>query len=65
MTPVFLRFRNLSKAALKLKNGLRQFLDDETRCDDAADGSQSPGADLWNGAGGPLLWILDGLDEVG
>ena len=24
----------------------------------------TPGQDLWNGRGGPLLWILDGLDEV-
>lgn len=64
ITPVFLRLRNLSQAALAHKNGLREFLEQETRCDEAPDGLDSPGADLWNGRGGGLLWILDGLDEV-
>ena len=64
MTPVFLRFRNLRRATLEMKSGLRVFLDEETRCDDAPEGQESPGADLWNGRAGGLLWILDGLDEV-
>ena len=64
MTPVFLHFRNLRRATLEMKNGLRVFLDEETRCDDAPEGQESPGADLWNGRAGGLLWILDGLDEV-
>ena len=33
-------------------------------CDEAPDALASPGPDLWNGGGGGLLWILDGLDEV-
>ncbi len=35
-----------------------------TRCAEAPDGLGEPGAELWNGGGGSLLWILDGLDEV-
>lgn len=64
ITPVLLRFRHLSGAALKEKNGLRTFLADQTHCATAPDGLTAPGDDLWNGSGGPLLWILDGLDEV-
>ena len=64
VTPVFLRFRNLRKHMLELPSGLRVFLDQETHCSDAPDELQSPGTDLWNGRGGGLLWILDGLDEV-
>ena len=64
MTPVFLRFRNLRRATLEMKSGLRVSLDEETRCDDAPEGQESPGLDLWNGRAGGLLWILDGLDEV-
>jgi len=48
ITPVFLRFRNLSQAALAKKNGLRTFLEDETQCDEAPEGLESPGRDLWN-----------------
>ncbi|MCY2996202.1 MAG: SUMF1/EgtB/PvdO family nonheme iron enzyme [Planctomycetota bacterium] len=64
ITPVLLRFRNLSRAALAEKHGLRTFLSDETHCAAAPDGLAAPGDDLWNGRGGGLLWILDGLDEV-
>ncbi len=63
-TPVFLRFRNLSRETLADKYGLRAFLEAETRCEGAPDGLGVPGQDLWNGRGGGLLWILDGLDEV-
>ena len=59
-----LRFRNLSSDALAQKNGLRTFLEEETQCAEAPDDCQSPGEALWNGSGGGLLWILDGLDEV-
>ncbi|MBC8875829.1 MAG: SUMF1/EgtB/PvdO family nonheme iron enzyme [Planctomycetes bacterium] len=62
MTPVLLRFRNLSRAALAEENGLRMFLTHQTHCATAPDGLVAPGDDLWNGGG--LLWILDGLDEV-
>ncbi len=62
--PVLLRFRNLRRETLAEKQGLRAFLETETRCEEAPDGLDAPGADLWNGRGGPLLWILDGLDEV-
>ncbi|MEI7700418.1 MAG: SUMF1/EgtB/PvdO family nonheme iron enzyme [Planctomycetia bacterium] len=48
--------------ALSQKNGLRTFLNEQTHCSTAKDGLTDPGDDLWNG--GPLLWILDGLDEV-
>lgn len=64
VTPVFLRFRDLSRKALAHKNGLRTFLEEETYCAEAPDDCQSPGEALWNGKGGALLWILDGLDEV-
>ncbi|MCY2988198.1 MAG: SUMF1/EgtB/PvdO family nonheme iron enzyme [Planctomycetota bacterium] len=64
ITPVLLRFRNLSRTALDEKYGLRTFLSDETQCAAAPDGLTAPGDDLWNGRGGDLLWILDGLDEV-
>jgi predicted NACHT family NTPase len=58
--PVFLRFRNLRRETLAEKQGLRAFLEAETCCDEAPDGLDAPGPDLWNGRGGPLLWILDG-----
>jgi hypothetical protein len=64
MTPVFLRFRNLRREMLDAANGLREFLVAETHCDYAPDDRNSPGPELWNGQGGGLLWILDGLDEV-
>ena len=64
ITPVLLRFRNLSGAALEQRNGLRNFLEEETDCPEAPDHCRSPGKDLWNGRAGALLWILDGLDEV-
>ncbi len=64
VVPVLLRLRNLKKAALEGEQGLRSFLVAETESPNAADGLTSPGNDLWNNAGGPLLWILDGLDEV-
>ncbi|HND56413.1 MAG TPA: hypothetical protein PLV92_28540, partial [Pirellulaceae bacterium] len=35
-----------------------------TCCAGAPDGQDRPGAALWNGQAGGLLWILDGLDEV-
>jgi formylglycine-generating enzyme required for sulfatase activity len=63
-TPVLLRFRHLRGETLADKNGLRTFLEAETHCDEAPDALASPGQDLWNGGGGGLLWILDGLDEV-
>jgi len=63
-TPVFLRFRNLRRDTLADRHGLRAFLEAETRCEGAPDGWGEPGQDLWNGRGGGLLWILDGLDEV-
>ena len=62
--PVFLRFRALSWESFKAENGLRHFLDSSTQCSDAPDGLQRPGDALWNGDAGPLLWVLDGLDEV-
>jgi formylglycine-generating enzyme required for sulfatase activity len=65
LTPVLLRFRNLSKEALTLKQGgLKRFLKEGTYCADAADGLENPGTELANGKAGGLLWILDGLDEV-
>ncbi len=60
--PVLLRFRSLSREAIAQENGLRMFLTEQTTCKVAKDGQGSPADDLWNG--GPLLWILDGLDEV-
>ena len=62
ITPVLLKFRSLSRHALEQKNGLRTFLAEQTHCSIAKDGLTDPCSDLWNG--GPLLWILDGLDEV-
>lgn len=64
MTPVLLRFRDLTRRAWEAKNGLQIFLEEETYCAEAHEDKQSPGPDLWNGRGGALLWILDGLDEV-
>ncbi|MFN0055875.1 MAG: NACHT domain-containing protein, partial [Planctomycetales bacterium] len=65
MIPVLLRFRNLSRAALENKNdGLRLFLEEETRCALAPEGQQAPAKDLLSHNAGGLLWILDGLDEV-
>jgi formylglycine-generating enzyme required for sulfatase activity len=68
--PVFLRFRNLSQQAMnqtqpRSLEGLRQFLRAETHNAGAPDGCQDPGDELWNRSPKPLLWILDGLDEVG
>jgi predicted NACHT family NTPase len=62
ITPVFLRFRNLKTATLSQQQGLREFLELESRCPEAPEGCETPGPELWNG--GPLLWVLDGLDEV-
>ena len=64
ITPVFLRFRNLTRETLAKKSGLKDFLLHETHCDEAPEGCTDPGSDLWNGKAGGLLWILDGLDEV-
>ncbi len=64
MTPVLLRFRDLTRTALAKKNGLQVFLEEGTYCDEAPEHLKSPGPDLWNGSAGALLWILDGLDEV-
>ncbi|UCG12838.1 MAG: SIR2 family protein, partial [Deltaproteobacteria bacterium] len=64
MTPVLLRFRDLTRRALGAKNGLQVFLEEETYCAEAPEHLKSPGQDLWNGNAGALLWILDGLDEV-
>ena len=64
MTPVLLRFRDLTRTALAQKNGLQVFLEEGTYCDEAPEQLKSPGPDLWNGKAGALLWILDGLDEV-
>ena len=61
--PVLLRFRHLDTST-DGDNDLRTFLNSQTECKSEADGLTSPGSDLWNGKGGPLLWILDGLDEV-
>ncbi|MDA1048967.1 MAG: SUMF1/EgtB/PvdO family nonheme iron enzyme [Planctomycetota bacterium] len=64
IVPVLLRFRNLSSAMLAMKRGgLKAFLLAETYHENAPDGLDSPGNDLWNWQPG-LLWILDGLDEV-
>jgi len=64
MVPVLLRFRSIKRTALAQANGLQAFLIDETYCAEAPDNLKSPGADLWNGESGGLVWILDGLDEV-
>ena len=64
LTPVLLKFRNLSAAFLAAGDaGLRQFLLQETHASQARSGEQDPGPELWDLASG-LLWILDGLDEV-
>ena len=62
--PILLRFRNLRRETLAGSEFLCVFLEAETCCEEAPDGLDAPGPDLWNGRGGPLLWILDGLDEV-
>ena len=67
ITPVLLRFRELSQEILDAKQGgLQKFLVDRTFCEEAANGFDNPGPELWDlhrqGCG--LLWILDGLDEV-
>jgi len=62
IVPVFLRFRNLSREALKPKNGLPVFLEGQTKCDEAPKGCKLPGPDLLDRR--RLLWVLDGLDEV-
>lgn len=62
--PVLLRFKNFSSQSINDDIGLRGFLEQQTACKAAPDGLNSPGVDLWNGRGGPLLWILDGLDEI-
>lgn len=65
IVPVLLRFRHLTPEVIaEPHNGLRGFLKRETFGFDAPDELQSPGADLWNGKAGPLLWILDGLDDL-
>ncbi|MFO0819021.1 MAG: SUMF1/EgtB/PvdO family nonheme iron enzyme [Pirellulales bacterium] len=67
LVPVLLRFRNLSRESLDAPGplaGLKNFLDQETRCPGAPVGQDQPGETLWNGQAGGLLWILDGLDEV-
>ena len=64
IVPVLLRFRNLSSKILAMKSGgFKEFLLAETHRENAPDGLQSPGNELWNLKSG-LLWILDGLDEV-
>jgi formylglycine-generating enzyme required for sulfatase activity len=64
ITPVLLRFRELSQEILDAqKSGLKKFLFDRTFCEDASNGVDNPGPELWDLDGG-LLWILDGLDEV-
>jgi len=64
ITPVLLRFREMSRKVLARKNrGLEHFLIEQAQCDEAPNGLGDPGPDLWNAPGG-LLWILDGLDEV-
>ena len=64
VTPVFLRFRNLSAAALGQKTrNLEKFLREETFRDQVRDDWQDPGSQLWKDDA-PLLWILDGLDEI-
>ncbi len=64
ITPVLLRFRNLTNEMLKEKNGLQLLLDSETHCDNVRETLQNPGQILWEETPGGLLWILDGLDEV-
>ncbi|HND53641.1 MAG TPA: SUMF1/EgtB/PvdO family nonheme iron enzyme, partial [Pirellulaceae bacterium] len=67
LVPVLLRFRNMSREILASKRGLeglRLFLNHETRCDGAPLDRQAAGDALWNGEGGNLLWLLDGLDEI-
>lgn len=64
IVPVLLRFRNLSSKILAMKSGgFKEFLLAETHRENAPDGLQSPGNELWNLKSG-LLWILDGMDEV-
>ncbi len=64
LVPVLLRFRNLSEKILAMRTeGLKHFLLAETHLENARDGLNSPGNELWNWRPG-LLWILDGLDEV-
>ena len=64
ITPVLLRFRNLTNEMLGKKDGLQLLLDAETHCDSVKDTLQNPGQKLWEETPGGLLWILDGLDEV-
>jgi formylglycine-generating enzyme required for sulfatase activity len=64
ITPVLLRFRNLTNEMLGNKNGLRVLLEAETHCDSVKEALQNPGQKLWEDPPGGLLWILDGLDEV-
>ena len=64
MTPCSCGFATSAARRWQGRTDCATFLEEETRCDEAPDGLESPGADLWNGRGGGLLWILDGLDEV-
>ena len=64
ITPVLLRFRNLTNEMLNRKDGLRLLLHAETHCDSVKETLQNPGQKLWEEPPGGLLWILDGLDEV-
>jgi len=65
ITPVLLRFRELSQDILdSKKNGLEKFLVDRTFCEEASNGFDNPGSELWDAEGG-LLWILDGLGAEG
>ena len=62
--PVLLRFRELSDRAAAEQGGLQQFLEESLFRRNAPAGLQNPGTALWNSTSIPILWILDGLDEV-
>ncbi len=62
--PVLLRFRDLSAAAAGADGGLKQFLTESLFRPLAPEGLQQPGTELWDSTNIPILWILDGLDEI-
>ncbi|MFN9222816.1 MAG: SUMF1/EgtB/PvdO family nonheme iron enzyme [Planctomyces sp.] len=62
--PVLLRFRDLSDAAAGADGGLKQFLTESLFRPLAPEGLQQPGTELWDSTTIPILWILDGLDEI-
>jgi formylglycine-generating enzyme required for sulfatase activity len=62
--PVYLRFRDLSEEAAGEHGGLEQFLQKSLYRSNSPPGYRNAGDDLLKDESIPILWILDGLDEI-